>query len=113
LKDAFARQEISPESFLNLSFRERAKERFFCGRLFYFISLFFRDASYIKMNKKNLVYNTDQIEFLEELGSQLSLDFLFSGIEKCSELETSLNQNRDPLLLFEEFWIRSKEILVS
>ncbi len=106
-----SKQAVSNENYLNLPFREMAKERNFCSRMFYFMSIFFRDACVIKMNRSDLVFNVDQNEFLQQLAVTLPIEFLFEAVERCSEIEFSILQNRDPLLLFEEFWIRSNELI--
>lgn len=103
-----AETESAAENYLNLTFRDAAKDRGFSSRLFYFISMLLRDVVMMKLGHADMVLSVDQKPFLESFASVIELEQVFSMMDLSLQMEMGILQNRDPLLMFEDFWIRTQ-----
>lgn len=95
-----------PHGYLNADLRETFKDRSEGSSLSLYLAMFLRDAVYVKEGHPEKAFNQDQQGVLKEL-SNLSADKLLSTSQKALQIPNHINSNRDPALVFEDFWIQS------
>jgi DNA polymerase-3 subunit delta' len=98
-----------PHGYLNPEFRELVKARDSALRISRFWSAFFRDALVLKAGGEALtdeLLNPDLQPLLQTLAGR-STSWLNDCGRRVLQLEPGLLHNRDGLLLFEDYWIKS------
>ncbi|MGE0631881.1 MAG: ATP-binding protein [Pseudobdellovibrionaceae bacterium] len=94
--------------FLKDSWREIIRDRMEAINIARYWSSFLRDA-FIKKAGGEDVINVDQVDLIHHLSS-LDASVLSAVSEAVLQLEPALMANRDPQLVFEDFWIRAHRL---
>lgn len=84
-------------------FRDRAQAM----RLSQHLALLLKDSAFWQMNAKEKILNADQEQLFLAL-SAVPGDQLLDAAMRALQMENALMQNRDPMLVFEEFWLKTE-----
>jgi DNA polymerase III subunit delta' len=98
-----------PQGFLRPEIKSSYRERSHALSLSRHLSLLLRDAVVWQGGERSYLLNPDQTKLLSEL-AELPRTQLLHWAEKSLDLERALLQNRDSSLVFEQFWIESRNL---
>jgi hypothetical protein len=87
--------------------RSLTRDRAVAQRLADHLLMLLRDGIFYQLGSKKSVMNLDKEKFLAEV-AQLPIEKLNFAMEKAFLLQNQLQQNFDSSLLFEQFWIETR-----
>lgn len=96
-----------PQGYLSDDVRSLVRDRSVAQRLADHLLMLLRDVIFYQLGSKKSVMNLDKEKFLAEI-AQLPSEKLNFAMEKALVLQNQLQQNFDSSLLFEQFWIETR-----
>lgn len=98
-----------PQGYLWPDIRDFYRDRSSARSIAQHLAWLFRDVFYVQQRRLEYVLNLDQKAFLEKLAAQIPSEGLLDACQKALGLEDQLDANQDSSLVFESFWIKTRE----